>query len=512
MFRFKSIRISLMLFAVGITSIPLIAMGTMSRHQYQRIKRISVEENIKLGKADLAHILEGVVRLIDLQVRLHERMDIPVNREIVKDKIKEIIVGQTGYVFVIDPVGRYVVSQHGKRDGELIIDAKDSSGRPFIQDIVKKALLLESGQVDEIIYPWKNAGDTKAREKITLLMYYPEWEWIIGAGSYLEEFNASSDRVHDEQERADLLMGFTFVASLLAGLVVALFFSKKITVPIKKVVVSANALAEGNLQAVLTTKAIDETGQLLAAMQSMVQKLQKIIQEIRKSGESILFASEEINKSAQGLSQSASEQAASTEETSASLHEFAITVQNNVESANETELIAKRAAKDAEAGGKHVNEAVEAMQKIAEKMIVVEEIASQTNLLALNATIEAAKAGEHGRGFAVVAAEVNRLAESSRLAAVEIRQVARDGVGIVMQAGNAINEVLPAVKQTAEHILEVASRSEKQAEGIHELKVVVDQLDTTTQENASSAEELASIAEEMNSQALRMHEILRFFK
>ena len=73
-----------------------------------------------------------------------------------------------------------------------------------------------------------------------------------------------------------------------------------------------------------------------------------------------------------------------------------------------------------------LEQAIEDSQKVGEINALTEEIlsiSSQTNLLALNASIEASRAGEAGRGFAVVADEIRELADNSRKAVDEIRQV-----------------------------------------------------------------------------------------
>src|SRR5207245_4303919 len=65
-------------------------------------------------------------------------------------------------------------------------------------------------------------------------------------------------------------------------------------------------------------------------------------------------------------------------------------------------------------------------QQIGDIITSVNEIAEQSKLLALNAAIEAARAGEQGRGFGVVATEVRALAEQSKQATVQVRNILLD--------------------------------------------------------------------------------------
>jgi methyl-accepting chemotaxis protein len=199
------------------------------------------------------------------------------------------------------------------------------------------------------------------------------------------------------------------------------------------------------------------------------------------------------------------------EETSASMEEMSSSIEQNNENATVTDGMAQKAARDAVSGGEAVAGTVEAMQKIAERISVIDDIAYQTNLLALNAAIEAGRAGEHGRGFAVVASEVRKLAERSQVAAQEIGTLATDTVKRAELAGNLLQEMVPSIRKTADLVQEIAAASAEQTSGVIQINSAIGQVSQTLQQNAASSEELSSTAEEMSAQAIRLQESMRYF-
>ncbi len=247
-------------------------------------------------------------------------------------------------------------------------------------------------------------------------------------------------------------------------------------------------------------------------LNEMLKNLRHFAEDAHGASTHVAAGSSEISSSAEKMSQGSTEQASSIEQISSSMEQMNGTVQQNSDNAQQTAAIAQKTAKDARESGGAVNETVEAMQRIAERIGIIEEIARQTNMLALNAAIEAARAGEHGKGFAVVAAEVRKLAERSQSAAKEIGEVSHTSLEVSSKAGEMIRTLVPNIEQTAELCQEINASSREQAEGISQVTKAIHQLDQVIQQNAAAAEELSSTSAELTSQAERLRESAGFFK
>jgi methyl-accepting chemotaxis protein len=294
--------------------------------------------------------------------------------------------------------------------------------------------------------------------------------------------------------------------------VLAVILTRSITRPLAVGVSIAERLASGDYTVRVAAGSRDETGQLLEAMRTMVERQLQTIGEVRAASSGLSQAATQISASSQTLSQGTSEQAASVEETTSSLEEMSASITQNADNSRQMEQMAVKGARDAEESGRVVGETVDAMKAITEKIAIIQEIAYQTNLLALNAAIEAARAGEHGKGFAVVAAEVRKLAERSQTAAKEIGVLASGSVKVAERSGQLLAELVPSIRKTAELVQEVTAASTEQSAGVNQMNKAIGQVDQVTQRNASSAEELASMAEEMLAQSEGLLSLMSYFR
>ncbi|MGU3283796.1 methyl-accepting chemotaxis protein [Methylobacterium mesophilicum] len=302
------------------------------------------------------------------------------------------------------------------------------------------------------------------------------------------------------------------LGAVAVGLAMAIWLSLSISRGLQRAVAAASRVAEGDLKQDVAATSNDEIGDLLSAVQAMNLKLREVVGQVMLASSNVSAGSQELSASAEQLSQGSTEQAASTEEASASMEEMAANVKQNAENASQTETIARQSAKDAEASGAAVGRAVDAMQTIAQKITIVQEIARQTDLLALNAAVEAARAGEHGRGFAVVASEVRKLAERSQAAAAEIGTLSADTVKAAQQAGEMLGRLVPDIRKTAVLVEEISAACREQDVGSAQINQAIQQLDKVTQQNASASQQVSATSEELATQAERLQATIAYFR
>lgn len=296
------------------------------------------------------------------------------------------------------------------------------------------------------------------------------------------------------------------------AVILSVIISRGIIDPLKKGILFARQVAEGNLDATVDIDQDDEIGQLADALKGMVVKLRDIVSNIISGSNNIASASQQVSSSAQQLSQGASEQASSVEEVSSTMEQMAANIQQNTDNAQQTDKMSQSVNDGINEVSDRAEKVVAANRVIADKIQIINDIAFQTNILALNAAVEAARAGEHGKGFAVVAAEVRKLAERSKVAAEEIVDLAQNSLELAEGAGKKMEETLPQVEKTGKLVQEIAAASLEQNNGATQVNNAVQQLNTVTQQNSAASEELSTSSEEMAAQADQLKDLVAYFK
>lgn len=309
------------------------------------------------------------------------------------------------------------------------------------------------------------------------------------------------------------LIAFILLASLvIIGIVVVIVRQVFIQIGGEPAIVAriAENIAQGNL-----STGLDQNQNYQGVMKSMMemsQKLKEMISLILNSSDEIVAAGRQMGRTSEQISQSATEQASGVEEISSTVEEINSNIQQNNQNARQTYGIAQTANDGISRVNTHSLQSLEANRLIVEKIQVINDIALQTNILALNAAVEAAQAGEQGKGFAVVAGEVRKLAVRSKAVADDIVESANNSLVLAENSNGEMTEMLPQIEKTTQLVQEITLASQEQQSGVEQVNNAIQQLNMATQENASVSEEMAASSKELEEQAIRLRELVSYFK
>lgn len=157
-----------------------------SHYQQFQVYKQDKQQSLHLELATLVNLAYNLVEAEHNQRRTG-KLDLATAEQEARKALKKVNVGGTGYIYAMNTKG--VLKVHVAREGESVFDEKDENGRYFIRQMCENAVKARPGEVLFIMYPWRNAvlGDKFPRKKVVAYRYFKEWDWIIAAGSYIDE-------------------------------------------------------------------------------------------------------------------------------------------------------------------------------------------------------------------------------------------------------------------------------------------------------------------------------------
>jgi methyl-accepting chemotaxis protein len=416
--------------------------------------------------------------------------------------------------------------------------------------------------------PKPGGGATEERfPKLSYVKLFEPWGWVVGMGAYVDNIDAAAGAQKAEMRGTvsgmvgrSLSFGLFFVA--LFGIISAVLLRRNIGKPLGALVRYFNTVAQGDLEASMTSSFSGEMGILQRHMQDMVGSLKAKVKEsnelaqvsreeterarvatqqaeqARREAEQakrqgMLEAAASIEEAVDGLSRASEalsgqvrevthageSQRQRTEETATAMEQMNSTVMEVARNAELAASAAEETRKTAAEGADIVRRSVGAMDRVHELAAglksdmetlagqaeaigrivnVINDIADQTNLLALNAAIEAARAGDAGRGFAVVADEVRKLAEKTMTATKEVSDAVQSIQSGAERNRQGVDQAAAAVQQATELVNSSGDSLALIVTRVQEAADQVRSIATASEEQSAASEEITRSVEDVS--------------
>jgi len=263
------LRWKLLALVLPLVIIPILIVAAMIGYIANHQAYLGVTQT---SKDDLQHMVAFTIDLLDTH---HQHYRYDENNKTVsaaderdskafaalKKKIKSKKVGATGYIFCVDSSG--TLTLHPDAEGQNVIDARDSSGFPFIREMCEK----KNGWIR---YPWKNIGSTTPRMKIVHYEYFEPWDWIVAVGSYEDEFYREANKI---KEHIIFSMVLLILVVGTAATVLVFRASTLFTRPITHMIEVIRQVKRGNFEEKMAVEGQDELAEMAGAFNRMTDMI-----------------------------------------------------------------------------------------------------------------------------------------------------------------------------------------------------------------------------------------------
>jgi methyl-accepting chemotaxis protein len=295
-------------------------------------------------------------------------------------------------------------------------------------------------------------------------------------------------------------------------------------------------------------------GQMAMNLNALITQLRSVTQEVLTISDGVSEKARDILTATNEQIGTATEQDASVMQTTSTVQEVQATVTETAERAAAVAEMAQKSVDVSKSGQQAVTDAIDGMnlirqrvesiadnilvlsehtQQIGEIIATVSALADQSKLLALNASVEAARAGEEGKGFAVVAMEVRNLADQSREATAQVRDILSEiqqatnsavmvteegtkgvdaGVVLVNRAGGSIRELSSTIEEAAYAAVQIAASTRQQTVGMDQLSKAMTNIRQSTSHTTTSTMDVERAARELNIMARKLGQLVEQFR